>query len=411
MNDKKYFSPLFFTIFNDGLGYGIVLTIFPPMLLHPEFPLVPPGTSLPHRIILIGLLLSIYGLGQTIFSPLLGAISDRVGRKKVFLSTLWISAFGNAVSVFAIMSFSIPLLFISRFITGCSSANLPLAQAGISDISTDDMRSKNIGKIGIMGGVSWLLGPPIGGLLALPKFFPWFNFIFPLGLVSFFFVINALAVHKNYFEKKNKNSDESLGIKEEIKGFRICWNQNVIRNLLIIFFFYVLGRLLFLQFYPSVLVEKYGLSQLSLGLYSSTIAIFFMLGSYVYMRYLSKKDNVEKVLISAFILAGIFIGLSSYYPSPYLFFITFLVAGSGSAISWIHIVRQLSKSIGKEKQGMIFGVQQSFTSFCIFISPLIAGFMGAKNLAFPLITSGLILIFAGILYYLLVLRREANSKV
>ncbi len=410
MKNNKYFFPLFFTIFNDGLGYGIVLTIFPPMLLHPDFPILSPDTSTAQRLILIGLLLSVYGFGQTILSPLLGTISDQIGRKKVFLITLWISALANAVSVYAIFNYSITLLLISRFIAGCSSANLPIAEATISDISTDETRAENIARIGIIGGVSWLLGPPIGGLLAIPKFFPWFNFVFPLGLVGFLFALNALAVHMNFSEKKSQKLNASYSLKEKLRGLKLCWNHNILSYLLIIFFFYVLGRLLFLQFYPSVLVERYGLSQLSLGFYSTSIAIFFIFGSYIYMKYFSKKENLKIVVVSSLTIGGIFIGGSAFYPSSYLFFITFLFAGIGSAFTWIHIVKELSKIVGKSNQGMIFGVQQSITSFCFFIGPLISGFMGAKGLSLPLITSGLTLIIAGILYCVLI-ETKAESKV
>jgi|GEM_PF-1393235 len=411
MNIKKLFFSLYFVVFNDGIGWGIVLTIFAPMLLNTDFPMISPEESTSHRLILIGMLFSVFGFAQFISAPLLGTISDRIGRRKVLIITLWLSAFSSALTAFAIYHFSLILLIISRLLAGLFSANLPIAQASIGDMSTPKTRGKNLAIIGIVSGTSWIIGPAIGGLLAFPKFFPWFNFIFPMLFVFMLFVLNAILVMKYFHETNKYTGNRAHGIKREIINLSICWHKKELRYPLLAFFIYVIGRLFFVQFYPPVLVEKFEFTQTHIGLYSGFLAMSFMFGSFIYMKFLSKKEQGGKAIFPAATIAGSFLVISTFYTLPQYYLLTFFFAGIGSAMFWIRIMTELSSVAGARKQGMIFGVEQSITSFCLFITPFVAGFMSAKSITLPLVISGLFILSAGLFYYFLVIGSHKKNEL
>ncbi len=411
MNIKKLFFSLYFVVFNDGIGWGIVLTIFAPMLLNTSFPMLISEVSTSHRLILIGMLFSIFGFAQFISAPLLGTISDRIGRRKVLITTLWLSAFANALTAFAIYQFSLMLLIASRFLAGLFSANLPIAQAAIGDMSSLKTRGKNLATIGIVSGTSWIIGPAIGGLLALPKLFPWFNFIFPMTFVCVLFVLNAFLVMKSFRETNKYAESRSHGIKHEITNLSVCWHKKELRYPLLAFFIYVTGRLFFIQFYPPVLVEKFESSQIHIGFYSGILALSFMFGSFLYMKILAKGERGKKIVLPTALIAGSFVIACAFYSNSHYFILSFIFAGIGSAIFWIQIMTELSSVAGARKQGMIFGVEQSLSSFCLFLSPFIAGFLSAKSITLPLITSGLFIISSGLFYYFSVVKNPKNKEV
>lgn len=100
---RKYsLYSLVFTIFNDSLGLGIVLTIFAPLLLNSTSHLVAPDIPLKERNLLLGLLIACYPLAQVLFMPFLGAISDYFGRKKILQWTVFATGFSFTFSAISI---------------------------------------------------------------------------------------------------------------------------------------------------------------------------------------------------------------------------------------------------------------------------------------------------------------------
>lgn len=142
-------------VFIDMLGIGLIVPVLP--LLVGEFVI---GRE--QQTLWYGLMSSVFGLMQFIFMPMLGAISDRVGRRPVlmysmagmcinFLSTAWAP--------------NLACLFIGRVVGGMSSASMSVASAYASDVSTHENRAKSFGKIGAAFGLGFICGPMLGGLL------------------------------------------------------------------------------------------------------------------------------------------------------------------------------------------------------------------------------------------------------
>ena len=148
-------SPLFiifFTVFIDMVGFGIVIPVLP--LYAEHFHATP---------IEIGWLTGIYSGMQIIFMPILGRLSDRFGRRPVLIVSLAGTAFGFLVMGWAT---SLPLLFAARIIDGATGGNISTAQAYIADISTPENRSRSMGVIGAAFGLGFTFGPMIGGIMS-----------------------------------------------------------------------------------------------------------------------------------------------------------------------------------------------------------------------------------------------------
>src|SRR6185295_16627826 len=112
----------------------------------------------------VGLLFASFSLAQLICAPLLGRLSDRIGRKPVIV----ISLIGTAVGSFVTGAASaLGVLFAGRIIDGASGGSLSVAQAAVADIAPEDQRPGLIGMLGAAFGIGFVLGPAIGGLAAL----------------------------------------------------------------------------------------------------------------------------------------------------------------------------------------------------------------------------------------------------
>ncbi len=143
---------VFLTVFIDLIGFGMVMPLLP--LYGERFGPSP---------LMLGLLLSSFSICQFVAAPILGRLSDRIGRRPVLIASLAGSAIGYAILAAAQ---SLPLLFVARIIDGFSGGNISTAQAVIADTTAPGDRAKGMGLIGMAFGLGFVLGPFLGGILA-----------------------------------------------------------------------------------------------------------------------------------------------------------------------------------------------------------------------------------------------------
>ncbi|HEV8026444.1 MAG TPA: MFS transporter, partial [Stellaceae bacterium] len=143
---------LFFIVFIDLLGFGVMIPQLPFYGLH--FGLHGFG---------VATMLACYSVAQFVSSPLLGRLSDRVGRRPVLLVSLAVSALAYCWLGFADAAW---MLFAARLIAGAGAGNIAAAQAYIADVTPPERRAKGMGMIGAAFGLGFTVGPALGGLAA-----------------------------------------------------------------------------------------------------------------------------------------------------------------------------------------------------------------------------------------------------
>jgi MFS transporter, DHA1 family, tetracycline resistance protein len=143
---------LFFTVFLDLLGFGLVIPFLPGLARDygaSNFVATLPGAA--------------YSLMQFLFIPVWGRLSDRVGRRPVLLWSIAASATGMAMLG---LGHSLTWLFVARLWSGVATANIAVAQAYIADVTTPETRARGMGMIGLAFGLGFIFGPALGGVLS-----------------------------------------------------------------------------------------------------------------------------------------------------------------------------------------------------------------------------------------------------
>jgi len=147
---------IFVTLLIDVLGVGLIIPILP------KFVATLSGRGLSVGARDYGLLLGLYGLMQFGFAPVLGALSDRYGRRPVLLVALGMTGVEYVIQA---MAPTLTWLYIGRILAGITGASFTTASAYIADVSPSDKRAQNFGLIGAAFGVGFIAGPALGGLL------------------------------------------------------------------------------------------------------------------------------------------------------------------------------------------------------------------------------------------------------
>lgn len=143
------------SVFIDMLGIGLIVPVLP--VLVGQF-----VSGREQQALWYGVMAMVFGLMQFIFMPMLGAVSDRVGRRPVLLYSMTGMCINFLTTAWAP---NLACLFIGRVIGGMSSASMSVASAYASDISGHENRAKSFGKVGAAFGLGFLCGPMLGGLL------------------------------------------------------------------------------------------------------------------------------------------------------------------------------------------------------------------------------------------------------
>lgn len=168
---------IFITILIDVLGIGIIVPVMPTLIR--SFT----GGDLSNASRYSGFLMASYAVMQFLFSPILGGLSDKFGRRPVILASL----FGFSVDYLILANApTIFWLFLGRLFAGITGASFTTAQAYIADISKPEDRAKNFGMVGAAFGLGFIVGPAIGGMLGQ------FGIRFPFYAAAVLTFVNAL---------------------------------------------------------------------------------------------------------------------------------------------------------------------------------------------------------------------------
>jgi DHA1 family tetracycline resistance protein-like MFS transporter len=145
---------IFLIVFVDLIGFGMVIPVLPIYAQHEPFMASP---------FEIGWIVSIYSWMQFIFSPILGRLSDKYGRRPILV----ISMFGSAVGYLVLgLGNTLALVFLGRIISGITGGNISAAQAYIADVTTRENRGRGMAMFGVAFGLGFVLGPAMGGILS-----------------------------------------------------------------------------------------------------------------------------------------------------------------------------------------------------------------------------------------------------
>lgn len=402
---------IFFTIFLDLFGVGILIPVFP-MLVVPGsvFKITPDSWSTFQGFIMAGWLMASYPLAQFIFTPILGQIADKFGRRQVLI----ISILGTIVSyiLFAIAIYlkNIPLLFIARIFDGISGGNISAAQAVIGDISNSNDRAKNFGLVGVSIGIGFVLGPFVGGRLSDSSVISWFSAATPFWFAACLSLINLVMVINLLPETLKDKNTKSIDLARPVQNIMKIFIHKHLSVPILANFLFNAGFSFYTTFWGVILAYHFGYSQGHIGDFYAFVGIMIILAQGLVVRRLSGKIHDYKVLDFSFVLAGFFI-LSYYFVSkPHVLWIYYLTPFLALfvALSRAFNMALLSRTASNNTRGEIMGINSSATALAQAIPAILAGYIATTHVMLIVVVGGITTILGGI-YFRLCYKNRGKS--
>ena len=319
----------------------------------------------------VGWLIGIYAACQLVSGPILGRMSDTMGRKPLLIVSQAGTCIGFIITAFAP---TLSILFLARAIDGATAGNLSLAQAYISDVTEPEERTKSFGIIGIAFALGFLIGPAISGFLAQYDFrYP----VFAAAALSFTSIVTTWRLLPSV-KPGSGAGGRRLGLLDW-GSYSTYFKQPLLSNRLWQFFLFSFGFAIFTSGMPLFLERRlmwdgapFGPKQVG---YTWALAGFF--GIFWQGPALGRmaKRFGEALLNRA--------GFLGYVAGYLILALCQSVAQLGVAtavMSMGSLVRPaltslITQATSREEQGVVLGLTQSLTSVSLILGPLVSGYL------------------------------------
>ena len=356
---KGALMAIFLIVFVDLLGFGIIIPLLPRYI--PNF------TEHPVKVTL---LFSVFSIFQFIGAPVLGALSDRYGRRPVLIVSQFGSAFGYLLLAFATQfdfepRTALALVYLSRIIDGFTGGNISTAQAYVSDVTTPANRAKGMGMLGAAFGIGFTAGPFLGGLLGLKAAYA----------AAF---LSAAAATLTYFRLPESRTHRPTEAEAWLHPSRFLpiLRRPVLVQLLAISFFVMASFVMMESTITMYLDERFGFKEKKVGLFFGFIGLVIVLVQGGLIGRITKKLGEWPPAVGGCVLVAVGMGaftLTAFQPLLWILLFAGALNAAGRSLQQPTISSLISKFSDPRDQGVVFGLFHGLGSLARVFGPIVAG--------------------------------------
>jgi DHA1 family tetracycline resistance protein-like MFS transporter len=376
---------IFITLFLDIFGIGLVVPVLPGLVEELQ------GGSVEAASHAVGWLGALYALMQFIFSPILGSLSDRFGRRPVILVSLLGAALDYLLLAWAP---SMVWLFVGRIISGITAANFSAASAYIADVTSPEKRAAGFGMIGAAFGLGFIAGPAVGGLLG--EFGLRLPFLVAAGVTALNWIYGVFVLPES-LTPENRRAFDWLSV-NPFKSLVALARWPVVSGLAGAQFLMNLSH----NIYPSLWVLytgfRYGWSTRTVGLSLCVVGLTSAIVQGALAGNIIRRMGERRAVLFGLGLMSVAMVCYGLATEGWMIFVT-IILGSIGGVAGPAEQSLISQAVPADEQGAVQGALNSLASVAGVIGPLVWTWIFAASLGtngtlnFP----GLAFIIAGVL--------------
>lgn len=381
----------------DQIGVSIIIPIMPSLLAEIT------QNSVANNAVIGGWLVAVYGLVQFVFSPIMGALSDRFGRKLVLICCF--SVFCIDYLLFAIAD-NLYYLFIARFIAGMAGSSVVVCLAAVSDVSLNEEKTTNFAYVFAAMGLGLIIGPALS------------SFLVDMGVKSVFYCaaglsLAGLVLIVLFFDETLRHRTSEFKPQLPFKAMMYLGKQYPrLINIFLIKLLFSLAVQAPLVLWAFFTKHRFSWTDKEIALSFLVLGILGFFIQSVLIKYLYPKLGNRKIIYLGFVCFGVGTLLMAFSTTPTIFYIALTIYSFAQVGN--SAMRSLYSSWVKDsEQGLVMGVQQSIVSICFVAGPILMTYLykTTSNWYYPLSDGYPFLVSAGItLICIVILKRVFNEE-
>jgi len=355
--------PIFLIVLVDVMGLTIILPLLP-------FYAEQYGAS----PFVVGLLITAYAACQLISGPILGRVSDRVGRRPLLI----LSQCGTFIGFLVLaLSDHLWMVFVARVIDGATAGNLSLAQAYIADVTSPEDRAKSFGVIGIAFGIGFLIGPAFSGFLS-----QW-GYHWPIVAAMAMSAGSILCTYSLLPPGPPPQETDGAGLPAgrrlgvlDWRGYVQYFRRPVLAGRLLQFFLFIIAFSTFTSGFALFCERRFTWNDHPFG--PREVGYIFAYVGFLGMILQGKligplvdRFGEQRLALAGFVAAAVaYLGLGFTYGIPLLLVVA-TVSAFGTGVLRPALTSQITHAAGRHEQGAVLGLTQSLSSVAMIIMPLV----------------------------------------
>lgn len=317
----------------------------------------------------LGIAIAAFPIGEVIGSPILGDLSDWIGRKKVLIWGLWGSIASMALCAFSLWLGSFFLFTVCQLLVGFFSGKQAMAQAAIVEIHAGS-KGQKLAFLSVLGGAAWVSGPFLGGILMQEPFLSYGGYIWPSLLALAVYVL-SLFFTQFYFTDTYVPPHSSISTTKFLRSigdtFGLTWKE----GLFFLFLLNLLGWYLLAVSLSDYLIVKFHLTEKQIGFFNSYLSLCFTLGGVIGTAWILHRWKAKNILF--WTLLGGSLGLFLLFGAEKVAELWTYLAIPAFTEAWIYPAYQtvLSDHTSEKNQGKLFGLIGATNGACQFAASII----------------------------------------
>jgi DHA1 family tetracycline resistance protein-like MFS transporter len=383
--------PLYLVILIAFTGYSMMVTIFVPMLMY-DRAFFGGEVSRAVKTTVIGVLLSLYPLGQLIGSPVIGAFSDRFGRKRVITISLSFTILFYLFIAASLQLHYLWLLMVSCFLCGLTESNVAIAQSSIADVSLPEDRGRLFAYLYSAESIGYIAGPLFGGLMAVH-----FGYAFPFWMVLGLLVIAYVWLAASFKDPFVPKTDAPVDYFKTFTNLATVFTDVPIRRVYFVNFLLYLSAFGFWRVIQIYMVDKWGFDVGEVTFYYSYLAVLGTIANLFIFAPLSRKFTLKTFIVLTAVIGGLFVAAVVVPESETSYWFTAGPATVFLVMTMAACSAYLSGLVSGERQGRVLGNNLAIQVGAESMSALLGGFLAAMLIPLPLLTYGLVAVLGGLL--------------
>jgi MFS transporter, DHA1 family, tetracycline resistance protein len=382
--------PLLLIILIDSMGFAMLTPLLAAELAPDSPSAIGKGLSEDARYIIYGVATGLYPMMMFFGAPILGQLSDRIGRKVMLLVCA-----GGIVLSYAILSAaftlgSVILVMFGRALGGTTAASQPISLAALVDVSAPEKRDFWLSMGLLASSVGFVVGPALSGLLSDRSIVSWFSTQTPLYVTVALGVLNFLLLALLFRDPRQARPLQErtpLSLLSGLHSLVHAFQRSGLRRVSAVFLLQEMAWGAYFFFIAHFIMDRFDATMTDASLFMAVMGIGFCISFAAAMPLLTKGFSAHVITSASLLATGAFIVVSTFAPNMVAQWAVILPVSIATAVSYGALIILFTDLSTEDTKGEIMGITAAINAFAFGTISFLGGGLQAIDEKVPLIVS------------------------